>query len=238
MALTPRKPLETLAPTTPSPLLEAPNIGYSHSKVVRSNDFGQDHQDTEPPLHLLATGPPINFFNDFCLRSKAADFFPPHALWYSGPSLSPGLSLRPYTLGSLLGAPFPGLWWCLPNLSARCPESALSNQSHSCPGQRMLPHSAGASAARSLASRVPLRPAGACTPGSTLGKSAPSLLTQPSSSQPTAPHLRGGFLSCTVSMALPAAAQTASKLHPPGARPANPPTLPLSAPAGSERGPG
>lgn len=34
-------------------------------------------------------------------------------------------------------------------------------------------------------------------------------------------------------MVLPAAAQTASMLHPPEARPANPPTLPLSAPTGS-----
>lgn len=51
------------------------------------------------------------------------------------------------------------------------------------------------------------------------------------------PHRRGGFLSCTVSMALPAAAQTRSLLHPPlnppRSRPADPPTLPLSAPTGS-----
>lgn len=62
-------------------------------------------------------------------------------------------------------------------------------------------------------------------------------LFPPPASQPAAPHRRGGFLSCTVSMALPAAAQTRSLLHPPPgpprARPADPPTLPLSAPTGS-----
>lgn len=185
---------------------------------------------------------PINFSNDFCLRSKASDLYHRTVCGtqdtLSKSSLSPGLSIRPYILETLLGAPFPGLCWCLPNLSARCPESALSNHNHFYSGQRMLSHSAGAPAAGSLASRVPLRPAGACTPGSTLSKFAPSLPTQLSSSQPSARHLRGGFLSCTVSMALPAAAQTASMLHPPGARPANPPTLPLSAPTGSERRPG
>lgn len=62
-------------------------------------------------------------------------------------------------------------------------------------------------------------------------------LPPPPSSKPAAPHRRGGFLSCTVSMALPAAAQTRSLLHPPPgpprSRPADPPTLPLSAPTGS-----
>jgi hypothetical protein len=117
----------------------------------------------------LAMGPPINVSNDFCLESEATGLSP----------RSPGLSIRPYILGSLLGAPSPASAGVSPNLSARCPESALSKQNHFCPGQRTLPPlSAGATAARSPASRVPLLPARARTPGSTLSKLAPSLLTQ------------------------------------------------------------
>lgn len=97
-------------------------------------------------------------------------------------------------------------------------------------------HSAGAPSARSPGPAGPSAPR-AHTPitppaGSRLSLPAPLPLDQRAAS-----HRRGGFLSCTVSMALPAAAQTRSVLHPPPgllrARPADPPTLPLSAPTGS-----
>lgn len=98
---------------------------------------------------------------------------------------------------------------------------------------------------RSLIQQVPHQPdhpagpspPGSRTPMSPLRQFPPLPLPPPPSSWPAAPHRRGGFLSCTVSMALPAAAQTRSLIHPPpgppGSRPADPPTLPLSAPTGS-----
>lgn len=122
--------------------------------------------------------------------------------------------------------------------------SGLPNQPHvdpllaCCPREPHppeVPHSAGAPSAGSP------RPAG---PGPRGARTRLSLLRQPPpfpprppSSRPAAPHRRGGFLSCTVSMALPAAALARSVLHPPPgpprARPADPPTLPLSAHTGS-----
>ncbi|XP_036179336.1 uncharacterized protein LOC118663629 [Myotis myotis] len=102
------------------------------------------------------------------------------------------------------------------------------------------PSAGGPPFSRCPISRV-ATPRGSLPPGArtrlALLRQPPPFPRPPPSSQPAAPHRRGGFLSCTVSMALPAAALTRSVLHPPRgpprARPADPPTLPLSAHTGS-----
>lgn len=230
MGLTPRNPLETLAPITLSPLLEPRNVGTDIVRQLEAMTLDRTTRTQNPrSTPYLAMGPPMNVSIDFCLGSEAPGLSP----------RSPGLSIRPYILGSLLGAPSrasAGVSLTCTHVAQRVlslsKTTSVRTSGCSLLTRKMLLQP-GHQPRGSLSSRPELAPQGLPSASSRLPSSPNSL-----ASQPTAPHLRGGFLSCTVSMALPAAAQTASMLHPPGARPANPSTLPLSAPTGSERRPG